>query len=111
MFYRGKKPINTFVMPDVAASFTAIRAFNFDAGSVTVLFETTKPVASVEMEWGATTAYGKKEAARLTDDKPLEYFVTLSGLTVGTYNYKLTAKDASGNVVAASANQTFRVTR
>lgn len=99
--------VTSFVMPTVTPSFAAMRAFAFAAGAVSVLFETTKPVASVSMDWGPTTSYGKTEAARLTNDKPNEYFVTLTGLVPGTYSYKLTAKDAGGNVVATSANQTF----
>lgn len=99
-------PVAAFVMPEVAVSFTGIYYYQFSSSAVTVFFSTTKPVASTELEWGTTTAYGNKEAGRLSG---AEYYATLVQLTAGTYNYRLIAKDAAGNVVATSPNQTFIV--
>lgn len=104
-------PVTAFVMPAVAISFVRINSYNFDTGAVSVNFGTTKPIVSAEMEWGPTTAYGSKEPARASSRTPGDYFATLVKLPLGTYNFKLVAKDAAGAVVATSPNQTFTVTR
>ena len=48
--------------------------------------------------------YGSPNIATPSDE-PLQFYVTLTNLAVGTYSYKLTARDASGKVIVTSASR------
>ncbi len=100
-------PNATFVMPNVPTTITGISAFQFSTDAATIFFRPTRPVASIEVEYGLTTEYGSKEAGR-PDTQPGTYYVTLTKLTArATYHYRIIAKDSQGAVVATSPDQTL----
>lgn len=102
-------PNATFVMPVVATSISArTDLYGLDATSVVFGYSTNRAVASTEVEYGLTTAYGSKADGRPNSQQANYHNAVLSRLTPNsTYNYKIVAKDAQGNVVATTENRTF----
>ena len=70
-------------------------------------FETAGAGAAAEVEWGPTTAYGTKVAATLSNGTT-GFRTRIGGLrTVPLINYRVTSKDAQGNIYQ-SPNRTIR---
>ncbi len=102
-------PNATFVMPVVATSISA-RTDLYGLGATSVVFgySTNRAVDSTEVEYGLTTAYGSKATGSPNSGQANYHNAVLSRLTANsTYNYKIVAKDAQGNVIATTENRTF----
>ncbi len=102
-------PNATFIMPTVATSISAgTDLYGLSAKSVVFGYSTNRAVASTEVEFGLTTAYGAKTQGNPNPRQANYHNAVLSDLTANsTYNYKIVAKDAQGNVLATTENRTF----
>ncbi|MBL8211736.1 MAG: hypothetical protein JNK87_13540 [Bryobacterales bacterium] len=97
----------TFVMPSIPTSISGIST---SPGRISILifYETNRPVASTEIQWGITTSYGNTEAGQIRDEGTNRWVSVFGNLTAATtYNFRIVAKDAQGNIIATSPNGTF----
>ena len=68
----------------------------------------TDEVSTTVVQYGRTTAYGKK---RSNTNLVVRHIITLTGLSANTrYHYRVESEDEAGNL-AASADLTFKTAR
>jgi hypothetical protein len=84
-----------------------VRVSNVKRGSVSVTWMTDEASTTV-VQYGRTTAYGKK---RSNTNLVVRHGITLTGLSANTrYRYRVESEDEAGNL-AASTNLTFKTAR
>ena len=81
-------------------------AFPLLTGDAQVDWNTAGPVASTQLRYGPTPAYGLTATPAAAPPNTTSFGVTLAGLAPGTYHYSITATDAAG-VVTNTPNRTF----